>query len=238
MRSVRAKIQRAGAPGLYGVVTPCYHDAMTQTRRPRVLAFLGQKGGSGKTTLAVHVAVAAAEAGERVALVDTDPQASAMTWAAARQAATPAVVTVSPAQVGEVLAAALADDLSLVIIDTAPHAAPGAAQAIARADLVLLPCRPTAFDLAAIGGAVTIAQAAQRHAAFVLNACPPRAPEIGEAQEALGAYGLPIVPTIIGDRRAYSRAVATGRAVTEFEPHSRASEEIRALWIWIKEQLS
>ncbi len=203
----------------------------------RVVVFLGQKGGSGKTTLAVHVAVAAIEAGERVAVIDTDPQASATTWAESREAKAPPVATVSPGQVADVLAAAKKDGITLAIVDTAPHAAPGAAQAIAMADLIVLPCRPTAFDLAAIGGAVSIANAARKPAAFVLNACPPRAPEISEAQQALAVYKLPLIPTTIGDRRAYSRAVATGRAVTEFEPNGRASEEIRALWTWIKEHL-
>ncbi len=210
---------------------------MAQRSHLRVVVFLGQKGGSGKTTLAVHVAVAALEAGERVVIIDTDPQTSATVWAESRQAETPPVATVSPGQVGDVLAAAREDGITLAIVDTAPHAAPGAAQAIAMADLIVLPCRPTAFDLAAIGGAVSIANAARKTAAFVLNACPSRAPEIAEAREALAAYELPLIPATIGDRRAYSRAVATGRAVTEFEPNGRASEEIRALWTWIKEHL-
>lgn len=211
---------------------------MAQRSRLHVVAFLGQKGGTGKTTLAVHVAVAASEAGERVVVVDTDPQASATAWATARQAETPAVVTVSPGQVADVLAAAREDEMTLAVIDTAPHAGPGAAQGVAAADLILLPCRPTAFDLAAIGAAVSIAKASRKPAAIVLNAARARSPEVAEAREALAAYELPIIPTLIGDRIAYSRAVATGRAVTEFEPHGRASDEIRALWTWTKEHLS
>jgi chromosome partitioning protein len=210
---------------------------MAQQSHLRVLAFLGQKGGSGKTTLAVHVAVAALEAGESVVVVDTDPQATATQWSETRDADGPAVVTVSPAQVREVLDAARDDGITLAIIDTAPHAAPGAAQAIASADLILLPCRPTAFDLGAIPRAVSIANASHRPAALVLNACPARAPEVAEAIAALGAFGLPVVPVTIGERRSFSRAVATGRAVTEFEPSGRASEEIRALYTWIKEHL-
>lgn len=211
---------------------------MTQpSARLRVIAMLGQKGGSGKTTLAVHLAVAAVQSSERVVIVDTDPQASATTWADARRAKSPTVVTVSATQIPSVLAAARTDDLTLAIIDTPPHAAPGAAQAVERADLIVIPCRPTAFDLAAVGAAVAIARAAKRPAIFVLNACPARAPEVAEAHDALAAYALPIAPTLIGDRRAYARAVASGRAVTEFEPHSRAADEVRGLYRFLKEHL-
>jgi chromosome partitioning protein len=211
---------------------------MTQRSRPRVVVFLGQKGGSGKTTLAVHVAVAAQADAERVVLIDTDPQASATAWAESRQEERPPVVTVSPTQVGDVLATAQDEGITLAVIDTAPHAAPGAAQAVREADLIILPCRPTAFDLRAIGAAVAIASASRKPSAIVLNACPPRAPEVPEAQSVLQAeHRLPVIPTPIGDRRALSRAIATGRAVTEFEPGGRAAEEIRTLWSWIKEHL-
>ena len=104
-------------------------------------------------------------------------------------------------------------------------------------DLVLIPCRPTAFDLAAAGSAVQIVRAAGVRAAFVLSACPFRAPEIVETRHVLETFGFPIAPAVITDRRAFARAVATGRAVTEFESEGKAAEEIRALWTWIKEQL-
>jgi chromosome partitioning protein len=113
----------------------------------KTIAFLSQKGGSGKTTLAVHTAVAAQENGERVVVVDTDMQKSAATWSEARH------------------------DMTLCIIDTAPHAAAGAARVVVAADLVIIPCHPTAFDLAA----VEIVQAASARAVFVLSACPFRA---------------------------------------------------------------
>jgi chromosome partitioning protein len=200
----------------------------------RSIAFFAQKGGSGKTTLAVHIAVAAGQAGERVVLIDTDPQASANAWAQVRQQDRPPVVKITPADLQRVLDAAAHDKMTLTIIDTAPHAAPGVATIAALADFLVIPCRPTAFDLAAIGSSVNIIRAAKTPAAFVLNACPSRAPEIEETQDALSAYGLPVAPVHIGDRRAYARAVASGRAVTEFEAHGKAAEEIQALWKWIK----
>jgi chromosome partitioning protein len=112
----------------------------------KMVAFLSQKGGSGKTTLAVHTAVAAQEGGERVVVVDTDMQKSATTWSQAREGGTPAVVTVAAAALGDVIKAARHDAMTLRIVDTAPHAAPDAAKVVGLADLVIIPCRPTVFD--------------------------------------------------------------------------------------------
>jgi chromosome partitioning protein len=203
----------------------------------KTLAFLSQKGGSGKTTLAVHTAVAAHQEGERVVIVDTDIQRSATTWREARAADQPAVAPVLAAQLAEVMAASRHDAMTLCIIDTAPHAAPDAARVARAADLVVIPCRPTAFDLAAVGSAVEIVKAAQVKAVLVLSACPFRSPEIAETREILEGYGLPVAPVEITDRRAFARAVASGRAVTEFEENGKAAEEIRALWHWLKEQM-
>lgn len=201
------------------------------------LTFLSQKGGSGKTTLAVHVAVAAHESGERVVIVDTDIQRSATTWSEARLTETPAVVPVAAAELDAVMNASRHDAMTLCIIDTAPHAAPDAARVARAADLVVIPCRPTAFDLAAVGSAVEIVKAAKARAVFVLSACPFRSPEIAETRAVLADYGFSVAPVEITDRRAFARAVATGRAVTEFENHGKAAEEIRALWKWLKEQM-
>ena len=203
----------------------------------KTLAFLSQKGGSGKTTLAVHAAVAAHEDGERVVIVDTDIQRSATTWSEAREAVAPQVAPVAAAELDAVMTAARHDAMTLCIIDTAPHAAPDAARVVRAADLVVIPCRPTAFDLAAAGSAVEIVKAAKVRAVFVLSACPFRSPEIAETRAVLAGYGLLVAPVEITDRRAFARAVATGRAVTEFEDHGKAAEEIRALWKWLKEQM-
>ena len=203
----------------------------------KVIAFLSQKGGSGKTTLAVHVAVAAGEAGELVAVVDTDPQRSASMWASTREAEAPVVATASAGDITRVLKAASGDGITLSILDTAPHAAPDAAKLARASDLVVIPCRPTAFDLAAVEASVRIVQAAKVPAVIVLSACPPRAPEIAETREALAAYGLPIASVEITERRAFSRAIASGRAVTEFEADGKAAAEIRALWTWLQREM-
>jgi chromosome partitioning protein len=201
------------------------------------IAFLAQKGGSGKTTLAVHTAVAAIEAGESVVVIDTDPQKSATVWGDARSQETPIVATVAAVELDRVLKAADQESMTLAIVDTAPHAAPDATRIVRTVDLVAIPVRPTAFDIAAAGSAVNIVKAAGVRAVFVLSACPFRSPEIAEARIVLAEYGLPIAPIEIVERRAFARAVATGRAVTEFENDGKAATEIRALWAWLKEQM-
>lgn len=202
-----------------------------------VIAFLSQKGGSGKTTLSVHTAVAAEASGERVCIIDADPQESATAWASAREAHTPIVATAQAGELEAALDAAKSEGMSFVVVDSPPHAAPAASQIARRAELVLIPVRPSAFDLAAVPAAVEIVRAAKVRGAFILSACPFRAPETGETRAALEAYGLPIVPQEITDRRAFARAVTTGSAVTEFESDGKAAEEIRALWAWIRDTL-
>jgi chromosome partitioning protein len=201
----------------------------------KTLTFLSQKGGSGKTTLAVHMAIAANEAGERVVLVDTDPQKTATAWSDVRKKESPIVATVAPSGLHNVLDAAKNEHISLAIIDTAPHAAPDAVRVVQAVDLVVIPCRPTAFDLAAVASAVDIVKAAPNaKAVFVLSACPFRSPEIEETRQVLSGYGFDVCPSIVTDRRAFARAVASGRGVTEFENDGKAAIEIRALWKWLK----
>jgi hypothetical protein len=150
------------------------------------IAFLSQKGGSGKTTLAVHTAVAAQEAGERVVLIDTDPQKSASVWSEARQSEAPIVATVAAGDLEKVLQAAHQDKMSLAIVDTAPDAA-----RIARAvDLIVIPCRPTAFDLAAVSNAVEIVRAAKKNAARMPRLCSQPALSVPLRSQRRAKYSL------------------------------------------------
>jgi len=150
--------------------------------RMRTLALVSQKGGSGKTTLALHLACAAVQAGEQVTVIDTDPQGSAQAWAQVRQQAVPAVLGATPAELPRQLATLAA---TLVVVDTAPHTAVSLATVTAVATALLIPCRPTALDLAAVAATVALARAAQKPTAFVLTACPARAPEVAQARTAL-----------------------------------------------------
>lgn len=199
------------------------------------IAFMSQKGGSGKSTLAVHTAVAASEGGHKVVLIDTDPQHSASRWGRARSDHMPTVATVSASDLPHALELAEKEGMAFCIIDTPPHASPETAKIARSADFILIPCRPSAFDLGAINSSFNIVNASGVKGAFVLSACPFRAPEIGETKDVLAAYAMAICPVEITDRRAFSRALSSGRAVTEFESDGRAAGEIRNLWNWIKE---
>jgi chromosome partitioning protein len=203
----------------------------------RSIAFLSQKGGSGKTTLAVHAAVAAEESGEKVFLIDTDPQGSSQAWSQARNQETPPVHKAIASNIKRIFDNSAQQKTTLIVIDTAPHATPGVDVIAVAADFLLIPCRPSAFDLAAIASSVQVAKAAGKPAAFIMNACPARAPEVEETREVLKSYNLPLAPVAIGDRRAFARAVATGRAVTEFDAQGKAAEEITKLWKWIRKQI-
>lgn len=201
------------------------------------IAVVSQKGGAGKTTIVVHLAVAAQLAGHRVAIVDTDPQRSAATWAETREAADPTVVAIDASQLTKALAEARADGFDVVFVDSEPRAAPIAAATVRAVDFALVPMRPSAFDLATAETTQRIVIAAGKPGATILNACPTRAPEVAEAREILGRLGLPLLEVELGDRRAYGRAVQTGRSVQEFDPRGAAADEIARTWKAIERRL-
>ena len=201
----------------------------------KTLAVLARKGGVGKTTVAVHLAVVAQQAGKRVLLIDLDPQRSAAGWWRERKAEMPELVEAEPRQLPEILAAAAEDGIDLAVIDTRPSAESDAVLAAKLADLALVVTRPAILDLRAIGATTELVKAAGRPGLVVLNACPPgrddaEASIVREAREGLVAYGLPVARNSLGQRAAMSHALIDGRAVTEFDGDGKAAAEIRALW--------
>src|SRR5271170_5700509 len=158
----------------------------------QTIAIIAQKGGVGKTTLALHLAVEAAKAGP-VAVIDLDPQASAAGWGDSRKAEQPAVIACPPTRLAVTLEAAKRTGALVAIIDTAPHAEAPALAAARAADVVLIPTRPGILDLRAIGATVEIVKLAgkQARSAIVMNHAPPTGGQAGEAGEAAGAaYGI------------------------------------------------
>jgi len=194
----------------------------------KVITIASQKGGAGKTTLTVHLAIAAIGRGLSVRVFDGDPQGSAGVWASVR-GDSELVRSVQPRQLAEALKVAKKDRIDLVLIDAPPAAGPESADLIASADLVLIPVRPSVFDLAAAQKTVNLVKLDQSDALLVISAAPLRAPEIAMAREALAGSGVPVAKTVIHDRRPFSRAIQTGRAVNEFEPKGKAANEIDQL---------
>lgn len=210
--------------------------------RTKVLALLARKGGAGKTTLAVHLAVAAVQRGHRVLLVDADPQRSAAGWWHARAAETPELVECEAGKVANVLQAARRDQVDLVVVDTRPSVEADTATLARLADLVLVPTRASILDLRAIGATIDVIKAVKARGFIVLNAVPAgrgeaEAPLTAEARTVLRSYPVPISPIAIGIRAAFSHALVDGRAVTEFDPAGRAARELMALYTFTEQQL-
>ena len=198
-----------------------------------ILTFLSQKGGAGKTTLACAMAVAGENAGRATVLVDLDPQGTATKWAELREAATPVVTPTSPERLAAVLDAAHTAGAQLVVIDTAPQVSEAALEAARAAHMVLIPCRPSAADLSAIGASVELARQAGVPAHAILNAAPVRNPLTEQAREAIARYGINTVPVVIHQRIDHVHAYTAGLSAAELAPRSKATRELEALFAWI-----
>lgn len=197
------------------------------------IAIISQKGGAGKTTLAVHLAAAAQDAGSVALIVDTDPQATASQWAIWRQDDPPEVIDSPPPRLAAKVRQALEQGAQWIVIDTPPHADSAARAAVEVADLVLIPCRPSAFDLSAIEITAKLVQLLRKPAYIVFIAGPPNAPRVyQEAGELVKSYGTPPCPVQLPDRAAYRHASAEGRTVMELEPAGKAAEDIRQIYKW------
>jgi chromosome partitioning protein len=203
------------------------------------IAIVSQKGGSGKTTLAVHLATRAAQAGQQSCIVDTDPQASAAAWSDWRGDFLPVVVTSPPARLGRTIEGARKQGMDFVVIDTPPHADAAAREAIKAADIVLIPTRLRAFDLAALEPIVDLVAMARIPAFVVFNAVPSGAKLLtAEAEAVAKRHELAICPVQLGERAAFHRSSAKGETAAEIDPDGKAAKEVEKLWKWLRKQLA
>ena len=198
------------------------------------VAIVSQKGGSGKTTLALNLAIAAEQAGRAALVLDLDPQGSASAWGKGRTAIAPVVTAAQAHDLETTLEKADAHAAALVLMDTAPHAEQTALSAARHADLVLIPCRPSLLDLRAIAASRDIAALAKTPAVAVLNGCQAATRLPDQAAEALDAQELELAPVRLGQRIDFVHAVTAGVGVLELRPSGAAAQEIRALhdWLW------
>ena len=205
----------------------------------KTIALVTQKGGAGKSTLASSLAVAAHEAGERVCLIDLDPQATLTTWGKTRGEADIPVVAATAAKLPAVIAALADKGVTLAFIDTPGAEGPAATAAMAAAQLCLIPARPTAFDLWASANTREALKRGKGDYVFVLNQCPPaqQSARIEEGVAALEAMGGLLSPLVLA-RVDYQEAARLGWGVTELNPHGAAAGEMRALWSSLKKRLA
>lgn len=197
----------------------------------RVISVISQKGGAGKTTLAIHLAVCAAAAGIRTAIVDLDPQTSARRWGDKR-GREPEVISDHAERLPQLLSAAERNGADLVVVDTAPNADRASLTAARSADLILIPCRPAAFDLDAIEATRELAEIARKAPYVVLSAAPVRSSLVDEARRGLESKGTAVCPIVLHNRVAFSHSVIDGRTATEFEPSGKAAGEAWDLMVW------
>ena len=200
----------------------------------KTIALLAQKGGTGKTTLALSLAVAAGQSGAVAVVIDLDPQATACNWGDRRQAETPIIVDAQAAPLQQALQRAKAGGVDIAIIDTPARSEQAALAAAKAADLVVIPCRPQIYDLETVPDALEIIRlAGAKPALAILNAVPPRGVRAAQAIEALKGFGLDVCPVLLGQRSAFGDAATLGQTATEFDPRGKAALEIDEAYKYI-----
>ena len=215
----------------------------TLPRKTRILAIACQKGGAGKSTLTVNLAGAAAANGYRVAVADTDKQASACFWSDTRLSRD----STAPLSIQPVFAVRLEHTLQaldmagcdLAIIDTPPHAADISSKAIGLADFVLIPTEPAAFDLKAMLETIQQCRALEKPFAVVLNKCPPQhGEELTHSMNALAQTHSEVCPILLHRYVAYPRSQGAGQTVVELDPDGNAAAELAQLYAYTLKHLN
>lgn len=200
-----------------------------------IITIASQKGGSGKTTLATALADALTQAGERVLLIDADPQRSALMWSAAAATAVHVIAAAAPMLRRSALAA-LAASYTWTLIDCPPRMGEATRAAIVAADLVLVPVRPTTADIQALPQVADTID--DRPCVAVINQRPSRSTAADSAPAAITGAGLRLARTTLGFRADFDGAFSVGRGPASYAPSSTAAAEVAALLAEIREEVS
>jgi chromosome partitioning protein len=209
----------------------------------KVVAFTSDKGGMGKSTAALNLACAAAEDGFDSAVLDLDPQASVGRWARIRRRAglapRPLAETCVPIDVEDRLAELRAAGAAVVFLDTAGRDNNAIVSAIAAADLVLIPCHPTDIELSTLGPTFSRLRAEARpHFVLLIDWSAGAQRRRLDATAAIERAGGRVAPPTYTHRADYRVALEQGQGVTEYQPWQAAALEMRALWVWLRDELS
>ena len=204
----------------------------------KIVSLVSQKGGVGKTTVAMNLAVLAERRGYATVVLDLDPQASITRWKDKRGDDPPDVVPAQQGRLKTLIGQARTQGADLVVVDTAGSADAAALAAAEVADLILIPVRPNSLDLEAVGTTIQVAMQHARRPFHVLLCQAPAQAVIGdEAAEAIGGAGVPVCPVRIKMRNDYRHPTPDGRAAVEWKPRGDAGREIVQLWDWLCQEL-
>ena len=199
----------------------------------RIITIAQQKGGAGKTTLAAQLAVTLANGGNRVAVMDIDPQASLSGWHRLRSQSKFELAPIALSDVSGWRVSTELDRLKrghdFIIIDTPPHAETEAKNAIRAANVVLIPIQPSPMDLWATKPTLDMAKSEKVPSLVILNRVPPRGKVLDAMRKAVDDNSLPVAQAGLGNRTAFAASLMDGRGVVESAARSPAAEEIRIL---------
>lgn len=203
----------------------------------KVVSLLSQKGGAGKTTIAVNLAIAAHKEGLSVAIVDIDPQASASTWSDLRDNDEPVAIPIPHTRISNAIKAATDNGADLIIIDSAPSSESATITAAKASDQVIVPCRASILDLSAIVTTLELCTAAKAKISTLVNGVKSKSLEY-QAKQALSELSessddVDLVPLTLWDRTDYVRSLSAGLGVQEHAPSGKAADEIRRLFKWL-----
>jgi len=198
------------------------------------VALIAQKGGTGKTTLAVSLAVAAGQVGITSIIIDLDPQGTACNWKDRRKSDGPVVIDAQPGRLAAALAKAEENGVDFAVIDTPARNEQSALAAAKAADLVLIPCRPQAYDLETIPNTKEILTlAGNKPAVVVLNAVPAVGDRHEQARELLNRLQIPVCPYTLGHRAVFGDAGAVGQAAQEYDQKGKGAAEILQVYKYV-----
>jgi chromosome partitioning protein len=198
-----------------------------------IIAVVAEKGGAGKTTIALDLAVTAVQNGRKAAVIDVDPQATASKWTDRRTSELPWVVPTHAVRIAAALDQAKAQGVDFVVIDTPPHSAAEATEAARRADVVLLPVEPHLFSLETVAKQGDLLKVAGNPPAFyVVSKAPTQGTEANNAMEYIRQQGFTVCPTVMHLRAAHRHAGNVGKSAAEYDPDSKAAQESLQIYLY------
>ena len=198
------------------------------------MTIANRKGGAGKSTCAAHLSMEAAKRGLKTILIDLDPQKTLETWWKKRKAENPYLTDINPQKIEEVVLYLNEHDFDLCIIDTPGDTSINAASGLKVADLVLIPSKPTAPDLQAIGRTIASIKTLKKEYVFVVTQVVPRTKLSLQATAILSEFGM-VAPANLGNRVAYANAMSAGTSAVSED--RLAKEEVEILWGFINTKL-